>query len=205
MAATLPRGVLAVIRTTSAEHALTIGRALAGTGVGAVEVTFTVPDAAGVIARLVKEGVPNVGGGTVRTVGQVRECAEAGGGFVVSPHTDAEVVRAGVEAGLVVVPGALTPSEVVAAVGMGAHAAKVFPIGAVGGVGYVRSVLEPLPDVPLVVSGGIAPEEVPEYLAAGAVAACLGKALWREEDVVAGDVEAVRRYADAVLDVAAPR
>ncbi|MFD1117435.1 bifunctional 4-hydroxy-2-oxoglutarate aldolase/2-dehydro-3-deoxy-phosphogluconate aldolase [Sphaerisporangium aureirubrum] len=192
------------MRTGSAEHALTIGRALSGTRVAAVEVTFTVPDAVGVIARLVGEGAGNVGAGTVRTVGQVRECAQAGGGFVVSPHTDAAVVREAVDLGLVAVPGALTPSEMVAAIGLGAHAAKVFPVGAVGGVEYVRSVREPLPDVPLVVSGGITPEQVPAYLAAGAVAVCLGKVLWREEDVAAGDVEAVRRYASAVLDVADP-
>jgi 2-dehydro-3-deoxyphosphogluconate aldolase/(4S)-4-hydroxy-2-oxoglutarate aldolase len=120
----------------------------------------------------------------------------------VSPHTDPEVVRAAVDLGLTVIPGALTPSEIVLAMNLGASAAKLFPVGAVGGVAYVQSVREPLPDVPLVVSGGIDPEEVPLYAAAGASGICLGGPLWRRSDVDAGDVAAVQAYAQTVLDIA---
>jgi 2-dehydro-3-deoxyphosphogluconate aldolase / (4S)-4-hydroxy-2-oxoglutarate aldolase len=204
MSASVPRGVIAVVRTDSPEHALTIGRGLSRTRVAAIEVTMTVPDAVDVIGRLASEGVQRVGAGTVRTADQVKACAAAGAAFVVSPHTDPAVVRAAVDLGLAVVPGTLTPSEVVAALAMGATGAKIFPVGAVGGIAYVRALLEPLPDLPLVVSGGIEPVDVPGYREAGAVGVCLGRTLWRLQDVAAGDVEAVCAYASSVLDVADP-
>ncbi len=197
----LPAGVVAVVRSMSAEHALTIARGLSRTRVAALEVTLTVPDAVAVLAQLVAEGVERVGAGTVRTVEQVEACADAGARFVISPHTDPDVMRAAVDLGLAVVPGALTPSEMVMAMSLGASGVKIFPIGAVGGLAYVKAVREPLPDVPLVVSGGIDPAEVLRYVAAGALAVCLGASMWRHDDVVAGDVVAVQAYAELVLEI----
>jgi 2-dehydro-3-deoxyphosphogluconate aldolase/(4S)-4-hydroxy-2-oxoglutarate aldolase len=200
--APFPRGGVAVIRAPAAATALTVARGLAGTAVAGIEVTMTVPDAPGVIATLRSEGVSGVGAGTVRTLDQLRRCAEAGAGFLVSPHLDPRLVAAAAESGVPVVPGALTPSEIVAAMGLGAAAVKVFPVSAVGGAVYLRAVLEPLPDARLVVSGEVLPPEVPGYLAAGAWAACLGASLWRWEDAERGDVEAVRRHATKVLETA---
>jgi len=197
------RGVVAVIRAPAAAIALTVARGLAGTDVAGIEVTMTVPDAPDVIATLVSEGVTRVGAGTVRTVGQLKQCVGAGAGFLVSPHLDPQLAAAAVESGIPVVPGALTPSEIAAAIGLGAAAVKVFPVSAVGGPAYLRAVLEPLPDARLVVSGEVLPPEVPGYLAAGAWAACVGGSLWRREDAERGDVEAVQRHAAQVLRTAA--
>jgi 2-dehydro-3-deoxyphosphogluconate aldolase/(4S)-4-hydroxy-2-oxoglutarate aldolase len=202
MSVPIPRGVVAVIRTADASHALTLARGLAGTSVAAIEVTMTVPDAIDVIAVLVAEGVTRVGAGTVRTVEQVERCIAAGAEFIVSPHLDPELVAAAVHGGVAVVPGTLTPTEIMTAIRLGASAAKIFPIHSVGGLHYVEAIHEPLPDVPLVVSGGIAPADVPAYLEAGAWAACLGSSLWQREDVERGDVEAVRAFASARLDEA---
>ena len=193
------RGVIAVIRTASADAALTIGRGLAVTAVAGIEITMTVPGAPAVIATLIAEGVTRVGAGTVRTLAEVEACVEAGAEFLVSPHLDPALVKAGLSRGVDVVPGALTPSEIVHAMACGASAVKVFPVSAMGGVPYVRSVLEPLPDARIVVSGEVQPSEAGDYLAAGAMAACIGRALWLGADVDGGDVDSVTTRAEHVL------
>lgn len=200
--APFPRGVVAVIRAPAAAIALTVGRGLAGTDVVGIEVTMTVPDAPDVIGALCSEGVTRVGAGTVRTLDQLKQCVDAGAGFLVSPHLDPQLVAAAVESGIPIVPGALTPTEIAAAIGLGAVAVKVFPVSAVGGPSYVRAVLEPLPDARLVVSGEVLPPEVPGYLAVGAWAACVGGSLWPREEAERGNVGAVRRHAAQVLRTA---
>ena len=196
---TKPTGVIAVLRTNSSEDALTLGRALADTLVIAIEVTMTVPDAAKVIEQLIGEGISRVGAGTVRSVDQVKQLAKIGANFVVSPHLDVEVVKAAVDLGIPTTPGCLSPSEMVKAMQLGATSVKIFPINSVGGLDYVNYVLEPLPDLPIVVSGGVTPEQVNSYLAAGVVGVCLGGALWTPEIVGKGDVAGAKAYATAAL------
>ena len=196
---TKPTGVIAVLRTNSSEDALTLGRALADTSVIAIEVTMTVPDAAKVIEQLIGEGIARVGAGTVRSVDQVKQLAKIGANFVVSPHLDVEVVKAAVDLGIPTTPGCLSPSEMVKAMQLGATSVKVFPINSVGGLDYVNYVLEPLPHLPIVVSGGVTPEQVNSYLAAGVVGVCLGGALWTPEIVGKGDVAGANAYATAAL------
>jgi len=196
---TQQRGVIAVLRTNSAADALTLGRALADTSVIAIEVTMTVPDAPAVIEQLIGEGIARVGAGTVRTIDQVKQLAKIGSNFIVSPHLDIEIVKAAVDLGIPTTPGCLTPSEMVQARQLGASSVKVFPINSVGGLDFVNYVLEPLPDLPLVVSGGVTPAQVNSYLAAGVVGVCLGGALWTPEIVSTGDVAAARDYAVKAL------
>lgn len=196
---TQPRGIIGVLRTNNPAHALTIGRALADTSVIAIEITMTVPDAPKVIEQLIGEGVTRVGAGTVRTVEQVKKMAKIGANFVVSPHLDKEVVKAAVDLGIPVTPGCLTPSEMVRAMKLGAHSVKIFPINAVGGLSYVDFVLEPLPDLPIVVSGGVKPSEVNSYLKAGVVGICLGPDLWTAEIAETGDVARAKAYVENVL------
>lgn len=193
------RGVISVIRTDSAKSALTLARGIAQTPVVGIEVTMTVPDAISVIATLTAAGIRGVGAGTVRTVAQLQGCADAGAQFLVSPHLDPELVTTAVERGIPVIPGAMTPSEIIEAMNLGASAVKVFPILAVGGISYVRAVLEPIPDARLVLSGEVTLAEVDDYLAAGAWAACVGPGLWRPEDAERGDVDAVAAYAAAAM------
>ena len=192
-------GVVAVIRTDDPEYALTLGRGFSNTSVDAIEITMTVPNAIDVIERLIGEGVSRVGGGTVRTLEQVQRLAKVGATFIVSPHLDEKIVKESVQLGLRVTPGTLTPSEMVQAMNWGATSQKVFPINAVGGQSYVKSVLEPLPDLSLVVSGGVQTYEVNSYLDLGCVGVCLGGALWRIADASSGDPKKVQAYADEAL------
>ena len=192
-------GVIAVIRTDSSEYALTLGRGFSETSVDAIEITMTVPDAIDIIERLIGEGVKRVGGGTVRTIEQVRRLSKVGAKFIVSPHLDEKIVKEAVQLGIPVTPGTLTPTEMVQAAQWGATSQKVFPINAVGGQSYIKSVLEPLPDLSLVVSGGVQTYEVNSYLDLGCVGACLGGALWRIQDAAGGDPNKVRDYANEAL------
>jgi 2-dehydro-3-deoxyphosphogluconate aldolase/(4S)-4-hydroxy-2-oxoglutarate aldolase len=196
------RGVVAVIRTNTTVTALTAARGLANTSVVGIEVTMTVPNAPKVIARLRSEGVQRVGAGTVRTLDQLKRCVDAGADFLVCPHLDPQLVDAAAESGVPIVPGALTPTEIMTAINLGVAAVKVFPVSAVGGHGYLRAVLEPLPDARLVVSGEVALAEVAGYLSVGAWAVCLGSSLWLCKEAENGDSDAVRRFAQHALQKA---
>jgi 2-dehydro-3-deoxyphosphogluconate aldolase / (4S)-4-hydroxy-2-oxoglutarate aldolase len=193
------RGVIAVLRTDSARTALTLGRGFALTTLAGIEITMTVPDAVNVIATLVEEGVQKVGAGTVRTLAQVDACVQAGASFIVSPHLDPALVEHCVDLSVPVVPGTMTPSEMVRALQLGAAAVKLFPVSAIGGHVTVAALLEPLPDARIVVSGEVALPEAPAYFAAGAWAACVGRSLWPPE-AARDDPSAVRDYAQHALD-----
>jgi 2-dehydro-3-deoxyphosphogluconate aldolase/(4S)-4-hydroxy-2-oxoglutarate aldolase len=193
-------GVIAVIRTDDPEIALTLARGFNATSVDAIEVTMTVPNALDVIEKLIAEGVTRLGGGTVRTIEQVQRLRSMGAAFGVAPNMDEAILREAVRLGLPFTPGTLTPSEMVRAQQLGATSLKVFPISAVGGIEFVHSVLEPLPDLALVVSGGVQPTEVRSYIDAGCVGVCMGGALWTQEIASTQDVSAVHSYASKALE-----
>jgi len=193
-------GVIAVIRTDDPEIALTLARGFNATSVDAIEVTMTVPNALDVIEKLIAEGVTRLGGGTVRTIEQVQRLRSMGAAFGVAPNMDEAILREAVRLGLPFTPGTLTPSEMVRAQQLGATSLKVFPISAVGGIEFVHSVLEPLPDLALVVSGGVQPTEVRSYIDAGCVGVCMGGALWTQEIASTHDVSAVHSYASKALE-----
>lgn len=198
MSGKLP-GVVGVIRTDNPEHAYRLAKAWNETSISQIEVTMTVPSALDVIERLIKEGVTRLGGGTVRTVEQVKALHKMGAAFAVSPHSDETVIKTAVQLGLPITPGALTPSEIYRVMELGAAAAKIFPINSVGGISYVKAILEPLPDMKLVVSGGVQPNEVQDYLKLGCVGVCMGGALWSEQTVASGDIAAIRSEAEQAL------
>jgi len=193
-------GVVAVIRTDDPEIALTLARGFNETSIDAIEVTMTVPNALKVIEKLIAEGVTRVGGGTVRTVAQVQSLRAMGASFGVSPNLDEAVLKEAVRLGLPFTPGTLTPSEMVRGQQLGATSLKIFPISSVGGIDFIHSVLEPLPDLALVVSGGVQPAEVRSYIDAGCVGVCMGGALWSQEIAATHDVTAVNAYARAALE-----
>ena len=193
-------GVIAVIRTDDPEIALTLARGFNATSVDAIEVTMTVPNALDVIEKLIAEGVTRLGGGTVRTIEQVQRLRSMGAAFGVAPNMDEAILKEAVRLGLPFTPGTLTPSEMVRAQQLGATSLKVFPISAVGGIEFVHSVLEPLPDLALVVSGGVQPSEVRSYIDAGCIGVCMGGALWTQEIASTHDVSAVHSYASKALE-----
>jgi 2-dehydro-3-deoxyphosphogluconate aldolase/(4S)-4-hydroxy-2-oxoglutarate aldolase len=193
-------GVIAVIRTDDPEIAATLARGFNATSVDAIEITMTVPNALEVIEKLIEEGVTRIGGGTVRSIEQVQRLRSMGAAFGVAPNLDEAILKEAVRLGLPFTPGMLTPSEMVRAQQLGATSLKVFPISAVGGIEFVHSVLEPLPDLALVVSGGVQPAEVRSYIDAGCVGVCMGGALWSQEIAATHDVSAVQNYASKALE-----
>jgi 2-dehydro-3-deoxyphosphogluconate aldolase/(4S)-4-hydroxy-2-oxoglutarate aldolase len=193
-------GVIAVIRTDDPEIALTLARGFNTTSVDAIEVTMTVPNALDVIEKLIGEGVTRIGGGTVRTIEQVQRLRSMGAAFGVAPNLDEAILKEAVRLGLPFTPGTLTPSEMVRAQQLGAISMKIFPISAVGGIEFVHSVLEPLPDLALVVSGGVQPSEVRSYIDVGCVGVCMGGALWTQEIASTHNVSAVHSYASKALE-----
>lgn len=173
--------VVGVVRTTDRDEAGRVARAFREGGLELIEVTFTVPDAPGLVRELRAErgasGPPWIGMGTVTTAARAREALDAGTEFVVTPNVSrsvAEVVR---EAGVFLVMGGLTPTEIAEAYAVGADLVKVFPVPFVGGPGYLSTVRGPLGDVPMLVSGGFGPEEIPAYRRAGAAAYGIGAPL----------------------------
>lgn len=193
--------LVAVIRADRPEDALLAARAMARAGVRGIEITFTVPDAAAIIRQAAAELPPEivVGAGTVLTRAQAAAALDAGARFLVSPVGDAWLVEMGHAAGAQVAIGGLTPTEIVAAQRAGADYVKLFPGGSLGGPAYIKHLRGPLPDVPLMVTGGVTRENAASYLAAGAQSVGLGSDLAPKAMVAAGDVDALTRHAAAVV------
>ena len=169
--------VVAVIRAKSADAAVEMSHALVRGGVTGVEVTFSTPNAADAIARVRKE-LPTalVGAGTVLEHSDLEAACDAGASFLVSPHFDPELLEKARKRSVPYLPGALTPTEIVRAWKAGAACVKLFPGSAVG-PGYVRAIRGPLPDVPLMPTGGVDEKNLGEWLNAGVVAVGMGGAL----------------------------
>jgi 2-dehydro-3-deoxyphosphogluconate aldolase / (4S)-4-hydroxy-2-oxoglutarate aldolase len=193
--------LVAVLRADSAETVAPTVAALAAGGIRAVELTFTTPGVEDALARVRGEHPELLlGAGTVRTAEQARAAADAGAEFLVMPHLDVGLVDACVATGLPVVPGALTASEVAAALDAGARAVKLFPAGPLG-IGYMRALAGPFPGVPFVPTGGIGLDDLRDWLAAGAHAVGVGGELCSRELIVAARfdelTELARRFAEA--------
>ena len=185
-------GVVPVVRAGSADEATRAIEAIQAGGVPIIEITMTVPGAVDLI-REVAGRLPDavVGAGTVLDPETARECIGAGARFVVSPALDVDTVAACREAGVAVIPGALTPTEVVTAWRAGADLVKVFPAGAVGGPAYLKSLKAPLPQIELVPTGGVNLKTAGDFIRAGAAALGVGA------DLV--DLAALRRGEASVL------
>jgi 2-dehydro-3-deoxyphosphogluconate aldolase/(4S)-4-hydroxy-2-oxoglutarate aldolase len=182
--------VVAILRAADAGRFLEVGRVLYEGGLRAIEVTLTSSGALEAFARLRDElpGDAMLGVGTVRAVADAERAVAAGATYLIAPDFRPEVVTWASERDLPVVPGALTPSEVAAAWAAGATAVKVFPVSAVGGPAYVKAVRAPLPEVPLVPTGGVGIDDVGAYLDAGAVAVGIGSPLLGDAGDPGGDL-----------------
>ncbi|GAA2741056.1 bifunctional 4-hydroxy-2-oxoglutarate aldolase/2-dehydro-3-deoxy-phosphogluconate aldolase [Kitasatospora cinereorecta] len=192
--------VVAVVRAPRIADAAALCAALAEGGVRHVEFTFTTPDVTRHLARAAATGA-HVGVGTVLTREQAEAAADAGARFLVTPGCRPQVAEAAHRAGLPVVLGALTPTEVADAVDLGAAAVKIFPAAAFG-PRYLKDLHGPYPGVPLVASGGINAGNAAGYLDHGAVAVCAGTEVVPADAVADGDwatiTECARRFTAAL-------
>jgi 2-dehydro-3-deoxyphosphogluconate aldolase / (4S)-4-hydroxy-2-oxoglutarate aldolase len=200
-------GIIPVVRAGSAKQAIAAAVAVAAGGISIVEVTMTVPGALDAITQLVKTLGKEVivGAGTVLDVDAARQCFDAGAEFLVSPGLDLGTVKAANQAGRLIMAGALTPTEVITAWKGGADFVKVFPASAVGGASYLKALRGPLPQIPLVPTGGVNLNTAADFLKAGASALGIGGELVLAAALTSGNVaqitELARRYVEIVQQV----
>jgi 2-dehydro-3-deoxyphosphogluconate aldolase / (4S)-4-hydroxy-2-oxoglutarate aldolase len=205
--ATIKRGgIIPVLRTNSADDALTIAEELQRAGLTAVEIPLTVPGAVEVIAELASRFGHQllVGAGTVLDTGAAAACVAAGARFIISPSLELEVVDYCNEAEVAVMPGALTPTEIVAASRAGADMVKIFPCSALGGASYLKAIKAPLPHIEVVPTGGVSLETAASFIKAGAAALGVGGDLVDIEALRSGKTEIIgaraRRYLEIVKE-----
>ena len=169
-------GIVPVIRGASQREAHLAAAALSRGRIPIVEVTMTVPGAIDVIRDLVRTAGDEllVGAGTVRNPDVASECIDAGAQFLVTPGLNFRTIERALQANVLLMSGALTPTEIMMAWDAGADFVKVFPCGPVGGPKYLKALKSPLPDIPLVPTGGVTLESAADYLRAGAAALAVG-------------------------------
>ncbi len=200
-------GLLAVIRGPSKELTLEMVAALVAGGVTGIEITYTTPNAAEVVAALAQRFGDQIvlGMGTLTQPAQAAEAAQAGARFLVSPHTEATLARAMVATGLPVMMGSFTPSEVIASVQLGSDVVKLFP-GSLGGPAYMKALKGPFPNIPMMPTGGVDIDNIADWFAAGAVAVGAGSQLCPKNLAAAGKFDEITAIAQSfVTAVAAAR
>ena len=168
--------LVAVVRSKSAEEALATAKAVAQGGVQFIEITFSVPSALDVIEILVAEGRLHVGAGTVLSNEEAEEAIGTGAQFIVSPSLELNLIPICHDANVPCIPGAATPTEILAAARAKADLVKIFPADTIGGPHFVRQMSGPFPDIRFMVSGGVSLTNIKEYVQAGVTGICLGSA-----------------------------
>jgi 2-dehydro-3-deoxyphosphogluconate aldolase / (4S)-4-hydroxy-2-oxoglutarate aldolase len=198
-------GIIPVIRAGNADAAFAATEALVGAGLTIAEVTMTVPDALGVVGRIVKRfgDAVLVGAGTVTDVESARRAIDAGARFIVTPCLIPEVIAATLAQNVAMLPGALTPTEVFRAHELGGHMVKVFPVG-VGGALYIRALRGPFPKIPLVPTGGVTLDNVRDMFDAGATAVGVGSEMISRDALARQDYAAIAQMARLFLAASRP-
>jgi 2-dehydro-3-deoxyphosphogluconate aldolase/(4S)-4-hydroxy-2-oxoglutarate aldolase len=193
-------GVVPVIRAQSADEAAAAIAAIQAGGLSVLEITMTVPGAVELIREVSRRAADAlVGAGTVLDPATAQACIDAGARFVVSPALNLRTIEACREAGIAVLPGALTPTEVVTAWNAGADLVKVFPANALGGPSYIKSLKAPLPEVRLVPTGGVNLQTARDFIKAGAAALGVGADLVDLAALRRGEAELITERARQFL------
>jgi 2-dehydro-3-deoxyphosphogluconate aldolase/(4S)-4-hydroxy-2-oxoglutarate aldolase len=195
-------GLVPVLRAESETQALALASAIAAGGVTVLEVTMTVPGAIRVMRRLAEER-PDIliGAGTVLDPETARMCILEGAQFVVSPALNTKTIEMCHRYGVAVLPGALTPTEIVTAWEAGADVVKIFPASALGGAKYLKSVKAPLPQVEMIPTGGVSQATAAEFLEAGAFALGVGADLVNLKAITEGHPETITESAKKYLAI----
>jgi 2-dehydro-3-deoxyphosphogluconate aldolase/(4S)-4-hydroxy-2-oxoglutarate aldolase len=191
--------VVPVVRTSSASAAATAVQWLHGAGLRVFEITMTIPDAPALIRDLATDPSLLIGAGTVPDAQTAQACLEAGARFIVAPWVDAALAAPCRAAGAALMLGALTPTEVRAALQAGADVVKIFPASSAGGPAHIKALASVFLNVAFCPTGGVEPGNVAAYLAAGAAFVGMGGALVDERRIAAGDRAAIVAAAEAIL------
>ena len=199
-------GIVPVVRAASAQQAMQAAAAVCAGGIPIVEITMTVPGAIEVITQLAKSMGNDllIGAGTVLDAEAAERCIDAGADFLVSPGFDLATVQFAKQQGKLIMAGALTPTEVITAWKAGSDFVKIFPCGTVGGAKYIKALKAPLPQVPMVPTGGVNLETAADFIRAGADALGIGGELVSAAACKSGNLsvvtEAARLYVDIVQE-----
>jgi 2-dehydro-3-deoxyphosphogluconate aldolase/(4S)-4-hydroxy-2-oxoglutarate aldolase len=196
-------GLVPVVRAASADEAMAVVEAIKAGGVPIIEITMTVPGAVRVISEIAEAYGEEIvlGAGTVLDPETARACILAGAHFIVSPSFNPDTIEMCRRYAITVCPGALTPTEIVAAWQAGADIVKVFPCGALGGAKYLRALKGPLPQIDLIPTGGISLETAADFIRAGAFALGVGTDLVDTQAIRAGQSGKVMKAARAYVDL----
>jgi len=195
-------GVLPIVRTPSTEDAFRAAEAIVAGGIGIAEITMTVPNAVRVMERLAERFGDRVllGAGTILDPESCRAAFFAGAEFIVTPCLDVRVIEMARRYSRTCIPGALTPTEVVAAWQAGADFVKIFPCAPLGGPQYIKALKGPFPHIELVPTGGVNLESTPDYIRAGAAAVAVGGEIVNMKAIKEGNLDAITRAARQYLD-----
>jgi 2-dehydro-3-deoxyphosphogluconate aldolase/(4S)-4-hydroxy-2-oxoglutarate aldolase len=198
-------GIVPVVRASSASEARMAADAVCQGGIPIVEITMTVPGAVEVIRELVRAAGSQVlvGAGTVLNTDMARQCLDAGAQFLVSPGLNVDTVKLAARERKLMMAGALTPTEIMAAWEAGSDFVKVFPCGQVGGAKYIKALRGPFPQIPFVPTGGVNLTTAAEFIEAGAVALGVGGELVQAEALKAGKPEIIVENARKFLAIVA--
>ena len=191
--------VFAVIRAGNSENALRAAEACIEGGLKLIEITFSFSGAETVICELSKTNDILVGAGTVLNVEMARNAVTSGARFLISPHTDREIISYAKSNSLLVVSGALTSNEILKAWNWGTDLVKIFPVKSVGGASYIKAIKDPLPFVEIMTTGGVTVENFHEFLLGGATAVGLSSSLIGSDGLVGS--EAVSQRARKVVQI----
>lgn len=194
-------GVIAIVRAPSAAGLLEAADAISSGGIQALEFTFTTPEARELIGRARERlsGEALVGAGTVLTAEDAHSALEAGAQFIVMPCLDRGAIEVAQRAGVPIMPGAFTPTEIVTAWQWGADLVKLFP-ASLGGPAYLQALRAPLPQIRLVPTGGVSAANAGEYIRAGAAAVAVGGKLVDRDAIAARNYGLLTRTARALVD-----
>jgi 2-dehydro-3-deoxyphosphogluconate aldolase / (4S)-4-hydroxy-2-oxoglutarate aldolase len=192
---------IAVIRAPKIEVGQQMAMAIASGGMQLIEITWNSDRAGELITRLRSE-LPacTIGTGTLFNVQQLEEAIASGAQFLFTPHVDLAMIQAAQEKDVPIIPGAMTPTEIVTAWSQGASCVKVFPVQAVGGVDYIKSLQGPLGEIPLIPTGGVTLENAKEFLQAGAIAVGLSGELFPKKLVTEGNWQAIASGARKLIE-----
>lgn len=199
-------GIVPVVRASSAREAMQAAEAVSAGGIPIVEITMTVPGAVDVIAELTKTAGSEllIGAGTVLNAESAQRCVDAGAMFLVSPGFDRETVQLAKRLDRLMMAGGLTPTEVLTAWNAGSDFVKIFPCGSVGGAKYIKALKAPLPQIPMIPTGGVNQSTAAEFILAGAAALGIGGELVSAAALKSGRLheitEAARQYVALVQE-----
>jgi 2-dehydro-3-deoxyphosphogluconate aldolase / (4S)-4-hydroxy-2-oxoglutarate aldolase len=195
-------GLIPIVRTRSSDDALRAAEAIILSGIGIAEITMTVPRALGVMEKVAKRFGDQVlvGAGTVLDTDNCEAAIAAGADFIVTPSFDPRVIEIAQKHNKPCLPGALTPTEVLAAWRAGADLVKVFPCGPVGGPKYIKALKGPFPQIELVPTGGVNLETTSDFIRAGASAVAVGGELVDLKALRAGNLDAITSTAKKFIE-----